>query len=107
MLNPQLNARMCRVGPERPMGLALRRYWLPFLLASEVESGADPKGVELAGERFVAWRDDACADAVERGKDPLGVNCGVEWRSVAGTHGVLGERHWRELLPQTAEPEVA
>jgi len=59
MLNPQLNARMCRVGPEQPMGLALRRYWLPFLLASEVESGADPKGVELAGERFVAWRDEA------------------------------------------------
>lgn len=59
MLDSASNARMCRVGPEEPMGKALRRYWLPFLLANELETGAEPRGVELAGERFVAWRDAA------------------------------------------------
>jgi phthalate 4,5-dioxygenase oxygenase subunit len=59
MLNPAQNERMCRVGPGTPMGNALRRYWLPVLLSSEVEAGADPRGVELLGERFVVWRDDA------------------------------------------------
>lgn len=59
MLNTQSNERLCRVGPEQPMGRALRRYWLPVLLSSEVAANADPKGVELLGERFVAWRDEA------------------------------------------------
>jgi nitrite reductase/ring-hydroxylating ferredoxin subunit len=58
MLNTLQNERMCRVGPEQPMGRVLRRYWLPVLLSSEVMAGADPMGVELAGERFVAWRDE-------------------------------------------------
>lgn len=59
MLNNQANERLCRVGAEQPMGLALRRYWLPVLLSSEVAANTDPKGVELLGERFVAWRDEA------------------------------------------------
>ncbi|MDB5860411.1 MAG: Rieske (2Fe-2S) region protein [Ramlibacter sp.] len=59
MLNTQANERLCRVGPGRTMGRALRRYWLPVLLSAEVEADADPKGVELLGERFVAWRDAA------------------------------------------------
>lgn len=58
MLSPQANERLCRVGPEQAMGLALRRYWLPLLLSSELTANADPKGVELLGERFVAWRDE-------------------------------------------------
>ncbi len=57
MLNREANQRMCRVGPGEAMGRALRRYWLPFLLASELAAGDDPRGVELLGERFVAWRD--------------------------------------------------
>lgn len=57
MLNPDANQRMCRVGPQEPMGRALRRYWTPFLLAAELRVGDDPRGVELLGERFVAWRD--------------------------------------------------
>src|SRR4051812_5503817 len=59
MLTKELNQRMCRVGPEQPMGLAMRRYWLPLMLAAELKVGDDPKGVELLGEQFVAWRDDA------------------------------------------------
>jgi nitrite reductase/ring-hydroxylating ferredoxin subunit len=59
MLRNDLNDRMCRVGPGAPMGRAMRRYWLPFMLAAELEAGGDPRGVELLGERFVAWRDAA------------------------------------------------
>jgi nitrite reductase/ring-hydroxylating ferredoxin subunit len=59
MLNPAANQRMCRVGPEDAMGRVLRRYWVPFLLSSQLVPGADPRGVELFGERFVAWRDAA------------------------------------------------
>jgi phthalate 4,5-dioxygenase len=56
MLNASMNERLCRVAP---MGKALRRYWLPLLLASELEPGGEPRGIELVGERFVAWRDAA------------------------------------------------
>src|SRR5579864_4922947 len=59
MLNTQSNERICRVGATQPMGVALRRYWLPVLLSSELLPNADPKAVELLGERFVAWRDEA------------------------------------------------
>jgi nitrite reductase/ring-hydroxylating ferredoxin subunit len=59
MLNAQANDRMCRVGADQPMGRALRRYWLPVLPSSELESGSDPKGVDHLGERLVVWRDDA------------------------------------------------
>jgi phenylpropionate dioxygenase-like ring-hydroxylating dioxygenase large terminal subunit len=59
MLSPAQNERMCRVGSGTPMGETLRRYWLPVLLSSDVEVGADPRCVELLGERFVVWRNDA------------------------------------------------
>lgn len=57
MLNKEVNERLCRVGPGQPMGRALRRYWLPVLLSSELEPNGEPKTIELLGERFVAWRD--------------------------------------------------
>ncbi len=57
MLSRQANQRICRVGPEQPMGRTLRRYWLPFMLAEALPAGGDVQGVELLGERFVAWRD--------------------------------------------------
>lgn len=59
MLNAQENDRMCRVGADRPMGRVVRRYWLPLLLANDLQAGADPKGVEHLGERLVVWRDAA------------------------------------------------
>ncbi|MDM0050527.1 Rieske 2Fe-2S domain-containing protein [Variovorax sp. J22R115] len=60
MLKAQDNELMCRVGPGTGMGDVMRRTWLPALQSSELpEAGGDPKGVELLGQRFVAWRDGA------------------------------------------------
>jgi phthalate 4,5-dioxygenase len=59
MLSAADNDRMCRVGPDRPMGRALRRHWMPFMLARELPADGDPQPVLLAGEAFVAWRDAA------------------------------------------------
>ncbi|ATE64139.1 Rieske 2Fe-2S domain-containing protein [Rhizorhabdus dicambivorans] len=57
MLSQQENERMCRVGPETPMGVAMRRYWLPLLQSSELpEDAKDPTFVELLGEQLVAFR---------------------------------------------------
>jgi phenylpropionate dioxygenase-like ring-hydroxylating dioxygenase large terminal subunit len=59
MLSDEDNQKMCRVGPDRPMGRLLRRHWLPVVEAGRLQAGADPQHVELAGEEFVAWRDEA------------------------------------------------
>jgi nitrite reductase/ring-hydroxylating ferredoxin subunit len=54
------NELITRVGPGTPMGNALRRYWMPALLASELP-GPDcpPVRVKLLGEELVAFRDTA------------------------------------------------
>lgn len=58
MLSKDDNELMCRVGPQTPMGAALRRYWTPVLTAAEIpEAGSDPVRVELFGETFVVFRD--------------------------------------------------
>jgi hypothetical protein len=44
----------------------------------------------------------ACADAAEKGEDPLGIQRGIDWSRVAGINDVLDGREWRELLPRTA-----
>ncbi|HJQ18073.1 MAG TPA: Rieske 2Fe-2S domain-containing protein [Allosphingosinicella sp.] len=57
MLSAKDNEMMCRVGPETPMGKALRRYWTPALQSSDLpEPGGDPRRVELLGQTFVAFR---------------------------------------------------
>jgi nitrite reductase/ring-hydroxylating ferredoxin subunit len=49
---------MCRIGPDAKAGVAVRRYWTPALLASEIpEPDGDPVRVELLGETFVVFRD--------------------------------------------------
>ncbi len=59
MLNKSDNELMCRVGAGTGMGDAMRRYWIPALQSSELPTpGGDPKGVELMGDKFVAYRDD-------------------------------------------------
>jgi phthalate 4,5-dioxygenase len=58
MLTREENERLCRVGPETPMGRMMRRYWLPALSSSDLEAGGDPKRVRLLGEDLVAFRDD-------------------------------------------------
>ena len=56
MLSHEDNELMCRVGAGTAMGTALRRYWLPALQSSDLESGGDPRRVELLGQTFVAFR---------------------------------------------------
>jgi len=57
MLSNKDNELMCRVGPDTPMGSALRRYWTPFLQSSDLsEPGGDPRRIELLGQTFVAFR---------------------------------------------------
>ena len=58
MLSKKDNDLMCRSGADTPMGKAMRHYWLPALLSSELPApDCDPVHVELLGENFVAFRD--------------------------------------------------
>ena len=58
MLSKKDNDLMCRTGPDLPMGKAMRHFWLPALLSSELpEPDCDPVHVELLGDNFVAFRD--------------------------------------------------
>jgi phenylpropionate dioxygenase-like ring-hydroxylating dioxygenase large terminal subunit len=60
MLSKEDNERITRVGAGTPMGSVFRRYWLPFLLSSELAApdGA-PVRVRLLGENLIAFRDTA------------------------------------------------
>lgn len=54
----QANRLDTRVGPGTPLGTALRRFWVPACLSSEVaEPDCDPYRVRLLGQSFVAFRD--------------------------------------------------
>ena len=58
MLSSNDNDLMCRTGRDTPMGKAMRHFWIPALLSSELpEPDCDPLHVELLGENFVAFRD--------------------------------------------------
>tara|TARA_R110000772_G_scaffold73034_6_gene159027 strand:- start:879 stop:2165 length:1287 start_codon:yes stop_codon:yes gene_type:complete len=58
MLPKQDNELICRVSADTPMGKAMRHFWLPALLSSELpEVDSDPVHLELLGESFVAFRD--------------------------------------------------
>lgn len=58
MLSAKDNDLMCRTGRETPMGKAMRHFWVPALLSSELpHPDCDPVHVELLGENFVAFRD--------------------------------------------------
>lgn len=58
MPNPEENERLTRVGRGTPMGGLLRRFWLPFLLRTDLpEPDGPPVRVTLLGERLVAFRD--------------------------------------------------
>ena len=59
MLTPEENALLTRVGPGTPMGVLMRRYWMPAMLSHELEADGEPKQIRLLGERFVAFRDTA------------------------------------------------
>src|SRR5579883_1142575 len=58
MLSKEDNELITRVGRGTPMGEALRRYWIPALLAEELPGpDSDPLRVRLLGEDLVAFRD--------------------------------------------------
>jgi phthalate 4,5-dioxygenase oxygenase subunit len=60
MLSHEENELITRVSPGTPMGNAMRRYWVPALLASEIgERDGAPARVRLMGEDLVAFRDSA------------------------------------------------
>jgi phthalate 4,5-dioxygenase oxygenase subunit len=56
MLSQEANERLTRVGAGTPMGNLMRQYWLPVLLASELQPGGRAKRVKLLGEPLVAYR---------------------------------------------------
>ncbi len=56
MLSEEKNRQLTRVGPGEPMGDYLRRYWIPFAGATELD--ANPvKPVRLLGEDLTLYRD--------------------------------------------------
>src|SRR6202007_2712828 len=58
LLSQEENELITRVTPGTPMGNAMRRYWIPALLAREIaEPDGPPVRVRLLGEDLVAFRD--------------------------------------------------
>jgi len=58
MLPPRENELITRVGTGTPMGNAMRRYWIPACMSSEIaEPDSPPIRVKLLGEDLVAFRD--------------------------------------------------
>ena len=58
MLPEAENDLICHTGPGTPMGEALRRYWLPCLLISDLpENDGAPVRVKILGEELIAFRD--------------------------------------------------
>src|SRR5438067_465149 len=57
MLTREDNELVTRIGPGTAMGEAMRRYWMPALLSSEVLTDGEPVRVTLLGEPLVAFRD--------------------------------------------------
>ena len=58
MLSHLENERLTQTGPGTPMGIAMRRYWIPALLSSELpECDGPPVRVKLMGEKLIAFRD--------------------------------------------------
>ncbi|HUK61184.1 MAG TPA: Rieske 2Fe-2S domain-containing protein [Stellaceae bacterium] len=56
-MTPRENEILSQTGKGSPMGELLRRYWLPALLARELEADGAPVRVRLLGEDLIAFRD--------------------------------------------------
>src|SRR4051812_26202016 len=58
MLSREDNLQICCVGPDTPMGQAMRRFWIPVLSTYQLpEPDCDPVRVEILGEKLVGFRD--------------------------------------------------
>jgi phthalate 4,5-dioxygenase oxygenase subunit len=58
MLSAEQNDRITRVGPGKPAGKLLRRYWQPAALVDELSGPRPIKPIRLLGEDLVIYRDD-------------------------------------------------
>ena len=58
MLSAEQNDRITRVGPGKPAGTLLRRYWQPAALVDELNGQRPIKPVRLLGEDLVIYRDE-------------------------------------------------
>ena len=57
MLSREHNERIARTGPGTALGKAVRRYWVPAMLAMDLpQPGGDPVRVTLFNEDFVVFR---------------------------------------------------
>ncbi len=56
MLTVEMNERLTRVGPGTPCGELMRRYWIPFAAASQLDDNPVRK-VRILGEDLVLYRD--------------------------------------------------
>jgi phthalate 4,5-dioxygenase len=57
MLTREENELLTRTGPGTPMGRLMRRYWIPFLFAHQLETpDGPPLRVKVLGENLVAFR---------------------------------------------------
>ena len=58
MLSRQENEILTQVGPEKPLGMLMRRYWIPALLSEELPHPVGPPvRVRLLGDDLGAFRD--------------------------------------------------
>ena len=58
MLSREENDRLTRISAGTPMGITMRRYWIPALLARELPApDCAPVRVRLLGEHLIAFRD--------------------------------------------------
>ena len=58
MMSREQNEYLTRVGPGKPAGELLRRYWMPAALSEELTGPRPVVPVTLLGERLVLFRDD-------------------------------------------------
>jgi phthalate 4,5-dioxygenase oxygenase subunit len=58
MLSAEQNERVTRVGPGKPAGMLLRRYWQPAALVDELAGNRPIKPIRLLGEDLVLYRDE-------------------------------------------------
>src|ERR1700741_1898264 len=59
MLSAEQNDRITRVGPDKPAGQVLRRYWQPAALVDELNGNRPIKVGKLLGGELVIFRDEA------------------------------------------------
>jgi 5,5'-dehydrodivanillate O-demethylase len=59
MLSKEENEFLTRVGPGKPVGEMLRRYWWPVAFSEDVKPKAAPVKIKLLTQEFVLFRDGA------------------------------------------------